>query len=68
MAAGTAGVLIAPLTTLQQDGLSLLVIPTLAAALAGGFSSFPMAFVGALTIGAPIRSVLMTLPLAASRM
>ena len=32
-------------------GLSLLIIPALAAALAGGFRSFPLALVGALSIG-----------------
>jgi ABC-type branched-subunit amino acid transport system ATPase component/ABC-type branched-subunit amino acid transport system permease subunit len=49
--AGLAGVLIAPITFLDPNDLALLVVPAMAAALVGGFSSFPLAFVGALVIG-----------------
>jgi ABC-type branched-subunit amino acid transport system ATPase component/branched-subunit amino acid ABC-type transport system permease component len=49
--AGLAGVLIAPITFLDPNGLALLVVPAMAAALVGGFASFPLAFVGALLIG-----------------
>lgn len=46
-----AGTLIAPITFLQPNELVFLVVPALAAALLGGFSSFPLTFVSALTIG-----------------
>jgi ABC-type branched-subunit amino acid transport system ATPase component/branched-subunit amino acid ABC-type transport system permease component len=49
--AGLAGVLIAPITFLDPNDLALLVVPAMAAALVGGFASFPLAFVGALLIG-----------------
>ena len=49
--AGLAGVLIAPITFLDPNGLALLVVPAMAAALVGGFASFPLAFAGALLIG-----------------
>ena len=49
--AGLAGVLIAPITFLNPNDLALLVVPAMAAALVGGFASFPLAFVGALLIG-----------------
>jgi ABC-type branched-subunit amino acid transport system ATPase component/branched-subunit amino acid ABC-type transport system permease component len=49
--AGLAGVLIAPITFLDPSGLALLVVPAMAAALVGGFASFPLAFAGALLIG-----------------
>jgi sulfate-transporting ATPase len=49
--AAVAGVLISAVTVLQVEGLTLLLIPTLAAALAGGFVSFPMTFAGAIVIG-----------------
>ena len=49
--AGLAGVLIAPITFLNPSALALLVVPAMAAALVGGFASFPLAFVGALLIG-----------------
>ncbi|MCU1657600.1 MAG: transporter related protein, partial [Pseudonocardiales bacterium] len=50
--AGLAGVLIAPITFLEPNQLALLVVPAIAAALVGNFASFPLAFVGALAIGA----------------
>ena len=49
--AGLAGTMIAPITVLTPAGLSELVIPGLAAALLGGFASFPFALAGALGIG-----------------
>ena len=49
--AGGAGALIAPLAGLQVSNLVLLVIPALAAALLGRFSSFLGTFAGALFIG-----------------
>jgi ABC-type branched-subunit amino acid transport system ATPase component/branched-subunit amino acid ABC-type transport system permease component len=47
----TAGVLVAPLTGLSVEGLSLLIIPALAAAVVGDMRSFPITFVAALVIG-----------------
>ena len=49
--AGLAGILIAPLTGISGLEMPLLVIPALAAAFIGGFSSFPWTFVGALGVG-----------------
>jgi sulfate-transporting ATPase len=49
--AGLAGVLISPITQLSVDDLTLIIIPTLAAALIGGFVSFPGALLGGLIIG-----------------
>jgi sulfate-transporting ATPase len=49
--AGGAGALIAPIAGLDPVNLTLLVIPSLAAALLGGFSSFPVTLVGAVAIG-----------------
>jgi ABC-type branched-subunit amino acid transport system ATPase component/branched-subunit amino acid ABC-type transport system permease component len=49
--AGGAGVLVAPLVGLSLDGMETLLIASLAAALFGGLSSFPLALVGALFIG-----------------
>jgi len=46
-----AGVFLAPITGLSATTLSLLVIPALAAALIGGFSSFTLTVVGGLVIG-----------------
>lgn len=48
--AGLAGVLIAPITGLPGN-LALLIIPALAAALIGGFSSFPLTLAGGLGLG-----------------
>ena len=49
--AALAGILVVPLTGLQVNQLTLLVIAALAAALAGGFSSFPVTLAGGLLIG-----------------
>jgi sulfate-transporting ATPase len=49
--AALAGILIAPITQLSVSQLTLIVIPALAAALAGGFTSFPLTLLGGLTIG-----------------
>lgn len=49
--AGFAGVLIAPIAQLSVDSLSLLVIPALAAAIIGGFKSFPITLVGGVVVG-----------------
>ena len=55
-AVGTAlavfgAILIVNVTGLQVVGLTLLVIPALAAALVGGFRSFPLTLIGGLAIG-----------------
>ena len=49
--AGVAGILVAPITQVTVGGLSLLVIPVLAAVLLGGFESFPATLASALLIG-----------------
>ena len=49
--AALAGVLVVPISTLSATSLTWTVVPALAACLVGGFSSFPLAFVGALVIG-----------------
>lgn len=49
--AGFAGTLIGPIIYLEPTQLVLLVLPALAAAMVGGFSSFPIAFAAALCIG-----------------
>ena len=49
--AGIAGVLLAPITGLNVLGLTLAVIPALAAALLGGFSSFTGTLLGGLILG-----------------
>lgn len=46
-----AAILVAPIVTLQSTALALLVIPALAAALVGKFSSFPLTVLGAAIIG-----------------
>ena len=46
-----AAVLIVNLTGLDVLGLALLLVPALAAALVGGFRSFPLTFAGGLLIG-----------------
>ncbi len=51
MLAVLAAILIVNLTGLQVTGLTLLVIPALAAALVGGFRSFPLTLLGGLLIG-----------------
>jgi branched-chain amino acid transport system permease protein len=49
--AAFAGVMIAPLTTLDINGLTLLVLPALAAALVGRFTSFSVTLGVAVSIG-----------------
>jgi len=49
--AGLAGILVAPLVSLQVNSLGLVVIAAMAAALFGGFSSFWMATLGGVFIG-----------------
>ena len=49
--AGVAGILVAPITQVTAGGLSLLVIPVLAAVLLGGFESFPLTLLSALFVG-----------------
>ena len=46
-----AGVLIGPITFLEPNQLVQLIVPALAAALLGGFNSFPLAFAAASAIG-----------------
>jgi sulfate-transporting ATPase len=46
-----AAILLAPIVTLQAETLALLVIPALAAALLGNFTSFPLTIAGAILIG-----------------
>lgn len=48
---GAAGILLAPVVGLSVPQIGLLLIPALAAALVGGFSSFGLAWAGAMTIG-----------------
>jgi ABC-type branched-subunit amino acid transport system ATPase component/branched-subunit amino acid ABC-type transport system permease component len=45
------GILIAPISGLQVDVLTFLVLPALAAALVGRFTSFPLTFLGAIGLG-----------------
>lgn len=49
--AAASGVLVVPLTGLQATNLTLIVIAALAAALIGGFSSFPLTLAGGLAVG-----------------
>src|SRR5579875_1208418 len=49
--AGLAGVLLAPIISLTPSGIGLLVVPALAAAMIGNFSSFPLSFAGGLGVG-----------------
>lgn len=49
--AGFAGVLIQPITGTNSTVLTLLVVPALAAALIGGFRSFPLTLFSGLAIG-----------------
>jgi sulfate-transporting ATPase len=50
-AAGIAGVLVAPLTGLSTVTFTVVLIASLAAALLGGFRSFPLTLLGGLIIG-----------------
>jgi branched-subunit amino acid ABC-type transport system permease component/ABC-type branched-subunit amino acid transport system ATPase component len=49
--AGIAGVLIAPVTQLTVTDMTFIIIPALAAALIGGFTSFSLTLVGGLLVG-----------------
>lgn len=49
--AALAGILLAPITSLDPTTLSLVVVPVLAAAMMGGFSSFPITLLAALGVG-----------------
>jgi ABC-type branched-subunit amino acid transport system ATPase component/ABC-type branched-subunit amino acid transport system permease subunit len=49
--AGVAGIVLAPITGLSVDALTLTVIPALAAALTGRFSSFWLTLLGGLGLG-----------------
>lgn len=49
--AGVAGILVVPITGLQVDALTVIVIAATAAALLGGFVSFWLTLVGGLAIG-----------------
>jgi ABC-type branched-subunit amino acid transport system ATPase component/ABC-type branched-subunit amino acid transport system permease subunit len=49
--AGMAGVLLLPIVGLSGGAFTLTIVPVLAAALVGGFASFPLTLVGALIIG-----------------
>jgi branched-subunit amino acid ABC-type transport system permease component len=59
--AGIGGILVAPLVQLSPTAFSLLIIPALAAALLGRFSSFMVTAVAAIVIGM-LQSVLTDLP------
>jgi ABC-type branched-subunit amino acid transport system ATPase component/branched-subunit amino acid ABC-type transport system permease component len=48
---GLAAILLVPITSLSSDLLSLIVIPILAAAIVGRFSSFPITLLAGLGIG-----------------
>jgi sulfate-transporting ATPase len=43
--------LVVPIQTLEVSSLTLLIVPAMAVALVGGFSSFPLAFLGAVVLG-----------------
>ncbi len=49
--AGLAGILVIPIIGLSVNQVALLLVPALAAALVGSFSSFPLTFVGGVLIG-----------------
>ena len=49
--AATAGILIVPMSGLFVTNLTLLIIPAMAAALLGGFKSFPLTLLVAMVIG-----------------
>jgi ABC-type branched-subunit amino acid transport system ATPase component/branched-subunit amino acid ABC-type transport system permease component len=48
---GLAAIFLVPITTLSAENLSLIVIPILAAAVIGGFSSFPITTIAGLALG-----------------
>ena len=49
--AGLAGVLVVPIIGLSVNQILLLLVPSLAAALVGNFTSFPLTFLGGVLIG-----------------
>ena len=49
--AGLAGVLVVPIIGLSVNQVLLLLVPSLAAALVGGFTSFPLTLLGGVVIG-----------------
>jgi ABC-type branched-subunit amino acid transport system ATPase component/branched-subunit amino acid ABC-type transport system permease component len=49
--AAAAGILIAPLLTISVLTISLMLVPALAAAVMGGFVSFPITLLGAVLVG-----------------
>ena len=49
--AGVAGILVVPIIGLSVNQVLLLLIPALAAALVGGFTSFPLTLLGGVLIG-----------------
>ena len=49
--AAAAGILIAPLLTISVLTISLMLVPALAAAVMGGFMSFPITLLGAVLVG-----------------
>jgi ABC-type branched-subunit amino acid transport system ATPase component/ABC-type branched-subunit amino acid transport system permease subunit len=51
MLAATAGILIVPITGLLVTNLTLLVIPAMAAALLGNFTSYPLTLLAAIVMG-----------------
>ena len=51
MLAGTAAILLAPITGLQTSQLTLLLVPALAAAVVGNLTSFPITLTAGLAIG-----------------
>jgi len=48
---GLAAIFLVPITSLSSENLSLIVIPILAAAVVGGFSSFPITTIAGLALG-----------------
>jgi ABC-type branched-subunit amino acid transport system ATPase component/branched-subunit amino acid ABC-type transport system permease component len=48
---GLAAIFLVPITSLSSENLSLIVIPILAAAVVGGFSSFPITTIAGLVLG-----------------
>ncbi len=59
--AGAIGVLAAPVATLDSQVLPLAVVPALAAALFADFTSFPIACLFGLALGAPAERALLRL-------
>jgi sulfate-transporting ATPase len=49
--AGLAGILVVPIIGLSVNQILLLLVPSLAAALVGNFTSFPLTFLGGVLIG-----------------